>query len=239
MADSIKEQILTAFGNRLAAIRTANQYNSDMGAEVLRSFLPALSSSIVPCIGFAEGVEENTALYSRSQMNILPVRVQGIAAFGDVLAPVMAGRLYADICECVLCEEWTLSFDSGGTSQIVAGDRITGADSGATALVISVSLQSGTWGAGNAAGQLLLRRVSGWFQDNENLNVGVSTNLAAVNGSPTGQGEVELSTGGLADAITFFSGEVHMPDADGQTVGADITFNIRYDLIAGNPYSQE
>lgn len=76
----------------------------------------------------------------------------------------------------------TLSFTSGGTTEIVVGNTITGATSGATGLVRAVVLQSGTWAAGDAAGYLVLANQTGTFTA-ENLNVGASLNVATVAGN--------------------------------------------------------
>lgn len=61
---------------------------------------------------------------------------------------------------------WNVPFSSGGTNQISAGDKIIGATSGATAIVESVLLQSGTWAGGNAAGFFILQEgsLNGTFQ---------------------------------------------------------------------------
>jgi len=238
MTLSIREQIQVSFGTRLANIRTANQYASEMGREVFRAFMPPIDSSLAPCVGYYSDLEENTALYARKEVRVLPVRVQGVAEFGSVAPPVMAERLYADINECVLGDQYALSFDSGGTAEIVAGDLIEGETSGAEGLVISVSLDSGTWAGGDADGTFTLRRVKGLFENNEDLTISAVTGMATVDGTLTGQGPVDLLTGGLADAVTFFSGNLIMPDADGKTVGANIVFYVRYKQIAGNPYSQ-
>lgn len=45
-----------------------------------------------------------------------------------------------------------IPFTSGGTNEVVAGDTIVGATSGATAIVGQVLLQSGSWAGGDAAG---------------------------------------------------------------------------------------
>ena len=237
MPDSIREQIISAFGTQLTSLLIANQYSSDMGAEVLRGHLPPLNSSLCPCIGFHIEEEENTALYSRKDDRVLPIRVQGVAKFGDVLPAVMAEKIYADVNECILSDELTVNYDSGST-EISAGDRITGATSAATGLVISLTLTSGSWGSGNASGALTVRRFTGLFVNNEDLNVGVSSNVATVNGAPTGQSACDLAGGGLVDAITFFSGGVVVAEIDDMTVSANIIFQARYRVMAGNPYSQ-
>lgn len=66
---------------------------------------------------------------------------------------------------------WTLGFITG-VSPIVAGQTLTGATSGATAVVLLDPVTaSGTWGAGNAAGTLVLGNLSGVFQTGETLLV--------------------------------------------------------------------
>ena len=238
MADSIREQILTAFGQRLTSILKTNQYHSDIGENVLRSQLPRINSAVVPAVGYHLDTEENTELYKSKEVNELPIRVQGVEHFGSVLPPIMAEKLYADICECVLSDELTLGFDSGGTTEIHAGDTITGETSAATALVISVTKDSGTWAGGDAAGSFLLRRVVGTFDNNEEITADGSPGLSTVDGTGTWQQRIELSTANLVDAITFVAGEVYMPESDGTTVAALVVFNIKYKTIAGNPYSQ-
>lgn len=79
------------------------------------------------------------------------------------------------------CHEF-VAYTSGGTYEIVAGDTITGATSGATAKVVSLTLTSGTWAGGDAAGVLTVNRRTGTFQA-ENLNVGANTNVATIAGA--------------------------------------------------------
>ena len=238
MADSIREQILTAIGERLVTLRKSNQYNSDLGKQVARSHLPPIDSSLVPCVGYHVEQETNEDLYHRKEVKIMPVRVQGVAAFGSVKPPIMAERIYADICECVLSDQFTLGFDSGGTAEISAGDTITGQTSAAAAMVISISLDSGTWAGGDAAGTFTLRRLKGTFANNEEIKVGAVTGMATVDGTQSGQDSNALAGGGLSDAMTFYTGAITMPEADGSTVGVSIIFNVRYKQISGNPYSQ-
>jgi hypothetical protein len=52
---------------------------------------------------------------------------------------------------------WVVPFSSGGTTEIEAGDEITGATSTAVARVSQVLLMSGTWAGGDAAGFLVLQ----------------------------------------------------------------------------------
>lgn len=79
----------------------------------------------------------------------------------------------------------TLAFTSGGTTEVSVGDTITGATSEATAVVVSVSLSSGSWAGGDAAGNFTIENKSGTFQS-ENLNVGSSSNVATIAADSSG-----------------------------------------------------
>ena len=74
-----------------------------------------------------------------------------------------------------------LSFTSGGTTEIEEGQTITGATSGATAVVTRVALESGSWSAGDAVGRFIFASQVGTFQA-ENIDVGASLNLATIAG---------------------------------------------------------
>ena len=49
-----------------------------------------------------------------------------------------------------------LAFTSGGTRELVPGSTITGAVSGATARIGEITIGTGSWDGGNAAGSFLL-----------------------------------------------------------------------------------
>lgn len=71
---------------------------------------------------------------------------------------------------CYNYKRWRLNYDSGGTTEITANCWIKGATSSALAKVVSVTLSSGTWAGGNAAGYLILDSWNGTaFQDNEKI----------------------------------------------------------------------
>lgn len=104
-----------------------------------------------------------------------------------------------------------LAFTSGGTFEIEEGDTITGATSGATAVITRVMLQSGTWAAGTAAGKLIFASQTGTFQS-ENLNVGLDLNVATIAGNSSA---ITLSVGGR------FSFDYHSFEDDKRIYGAD------------------
>lgn len=80
---------------------------------------------------------------------------------------------------------WVLPFDTGA-KEIHVGQTIKGATSGATAVVTTVEVQSGTWAGGDAAGNLKIMTKTGTFQNNENIII--SGEPSVLNATPTAAG---------------------------------------------------
>lgn len=98
-----------------------------------------------------------------------------------------------------------LSFTSGGTYVISEGDTITGATSGATAVITRVVLESGTFAAGTAAGRLIFASQTGTFQS-EDLDVGANLNVSTITGDSTA---ITLTAGGRYEFdIKNFGGQL-------------------------------
>jgi hypothetical protein len=72
-----------------------------------------------------------------------------------------------------------LAFTSGGVHELLVGDTITGATGGATAVIVAIDLESGSWAGGDAAGDLWINQQSGTFEA-ENLNEGANNNVATI-----------------------------------------------------------
>ncbi len=84
---------------------------------------------------------------------------------------------------CYRYKRWKLNFDAG-TDEIVAGDWIVGATSGAVATVVEVSaLTSGSWAADTAVGYLIIDSMVGTWTNNEKLKVAADATMADVNGA--------------------------------------------------------
>lgn len=71
-----------------------------------------------------------------------------------------------------------LKFD-GGVTAFVEGETINGQTSGATAVVRRIARNSGSLGASNLTGLVVLTNVVGTFQDNENLRQGATVRAVA------------------------------------------------------------
>ena len=76
----------------------------------------------------------------------------------------------------------SVAYTSGGTLPITPGMNLEGASSGATAQVVSVSISSGTFAAGTAAGTLVVDNQSGTFES-ENLDASDQDNIATIGGN--------------------------------------------------------
>ena len=81
----------------------------------------------------------------------------------------------------------TIAFASGGTYEPLPGDTITGATGAATATIIDVEVDTGTWDGGDAAGTITLINQSGAFEA-ENLDIGSNTDVATITGDSSQEG---------------------------------------------------
>jgi hypothetical protein len=239
--NTIREKIILAILAKLAEAITTNQYTLNCGSNVFRcrrNVDPETTVPEVPCFNVWPQSEEVTKEYGKAR-HVMPVRVEGIAEFGTSNPSVIAEQMLGDLIEVMTGIEWTLPYTSGGTYVVKAGDIITGHTSGATGLVTSVTITSGSWAAGTAAGNIKLRRLTKEFQA-ENLDVGTSLNVATISGSITGETPITSTTGGYADSIEYLTGGTDSyPEEGHKTVGASGLFNIGYVTNSGDPYNAE
>jgi len=234
---SIREQIITAIVSRLSIVRQANGFETDCGEHVFRCRRRIDPDSELDAIVVWPKPEAGERVYGTVK-NVMPVQVEGIAAFGGNDPSEVAEQVLADLIEALTGVTWTLPYTGGGTYEVSAGDTVEGADSGATALVQAVSVSTGAWATGDAAGNLTLRRLSGTFEG-ENLNVGAETNVATTTGTVTSQDAETVAAGGLASDIEYAGGGTEeYPDEGETTVGCPALFNVTYEIAAGNPYEQ-
>lgn len=233
MTNTIREQIILAILARVAEILTTNGYNTGCGATVYRA-KKLVDPDSLPLMTVWPGVETKTKQYGKS-VCIMPIKIESLIEFGATNPSVMAEAMLGDIKENILGIEWTLPFTTG-TTEIEVGDTITGATSTATAYVVDVDVSGGTWGGGDAAGNLTLRRKVGTFQA-ESLKVGGGV-VAATTGVITGTSAVENSTNSLAESIEYVEGGTEeYPEDQNLSVGVAATFHITYSTNIGDPYN--
>lgn len=88
-----------------------------------------------------------------------------------------------------------VAYTGGGVREMVPGDVVTGAISGATATVGEVVTSGGTWAGGNDAGDLELFKVNGTFVA-EDLDTGGQANNCTIAAAPVLTHSVVASTAG-------------------------------------------
>lgn len=101
--------------------------------------------------------------------------------FSGIDGSQKAAGLSYSVYDASASGERTVNFTSGGTYEVIPGDTITGATSESTARVVKVTLSSGSWAAGTAAGTFTLDDRFGALQS-ENLNVAGNLNVATIGG---------------------------------------------------------
>ncbi len=128
-----------------------------------------------------------------------------------------------------------LSFTSAGTYEVLEGDVITGATSGATATITRVMLESGSILGGDGVGRFIFASQTGTFQA-ENLNVGANLNVATIAADssaivqlPGGKYEmVRENFGGIAGALRIYG-------ADGVNRGFEFDGTVFAPIDTGMP----
>jgi len=88
--------------------------------------------------------------------------------------------------------ENTIAYTSGGTYEIMPGDTIIGNTGGATGRVIAITLTSGAWADGDAAGTITFDGLTGTFQS-ETLTVLGNSNVATIGGASSATAAADVA----------------------------------------------
>ena len=247
MSDSIRERIITAVEAKLASILTSNGYLTECGANVHRA-RKALDHAELPAVNVIPKAETPSREYGNDAFT-MRLRVEALSVFGTDNPSVIAEQMLADLNECMTGRRWSMAFDSGSWEP-QPGDTVEGATSGATAYVESITLSSGTWAGGDAAGTIYLRRKIGAFtftaavppstpEVNENIDCGAHLNCMTTNGAATYISPETSTCADLADDIRYAGGGAdEYPEAPDTTVGVGADFDITYTTVAGNPFAR-
>lgn len=249
MSDSIREQIISAIETKLAHVRTAKGYLTECGQGVHRA-RKSLDQAELPAISIFPKTESPAREYGNDALT-MRMHIEALCDFSPDTenASEIAEQILADLRECIVGRRWSMAFDSGSWEP-QPGDTITGATSGATGYVESVTLSSGTWSGGDAAGTIYLRRKTGTFvftaavppstpEVNEDINCGAHTNCMTTNGAATYISPETSTCADLADDIRYAGGGVEeYPEPPDTTVGVSADFDITYSTVAGNPFER-
>jgi len=228
---TIREQILTALETELGQLRTANGYYTDVGQKVIRGRYDA-SPDELPAIVLIDNIE--SAARGGSYMELsMPVSVEASMYFGTHNASIEGNKLLGDLLVNMTSTRLTLAFTSG-SRQPRLGQTITGVTSGATAVLETINLSTGSWGGGNAAGTFSIRLPWGEFES-ETLNNEGGETIALTPGTIT----LVPRLSDLVNDIEYQTGGVEIqPDPGENIVKVTAVFTIHYVTLAGNPYKQ-
>lgn len=125
-----------------------------------------------------------------------------------------------------------LAFTAGAV-EIFEGDTVTGATSGATAVVKRVVLTTGDWDDSDAAGKLIFESQTGVFEA-EDLDIGSSTSVATIAGDSNA---ITLAPGGrVSVVIENFAGQLgtlRIYGCDGVNRGFEFDGNVYVPIDTG------
>lgn len=133
--------------------------------------------------------------------------VQGYERYDGRLRPSQAGY-------------WILPYDTG-TAAIAVGATVTNATT-ATGLVVENTIESGTVGAGTAAGFLLLTDVTDGWADNDAIKVGGVTKATASDVSHEGTAAEEENQTYLTAVREYLRGLIQAVPGEGTILGGAI-----------------
>jgi hypothetical protein len=236
MADTIRERIIAAITAKLAEIRTANGYVTELGQHVERA-AANIAAADLPAITLFPRVETSAKEYGK-QICSMPVEIKALKILGTSNASTLGEQMLGDLITCILGAEFTRTFTSGGTYTVKAGDTIVGATSNATGVVVSVALTGGSWAAGTAAGTIRFRSQTGTFQA-EALKVLTNADVATIAGAATAISAKDISGGLLVDDIAYIGGGVEdYPATKDEAVIVTATFTVTYMTTIGDPTTQ-
>jgi hypothetical protein len=238
LADTIREFIIAALVTKLSEIALTNGYYTDCGQDVRRAAY-YFSEADLPGISLFPLSETAAAETVGISSRVMPVQARAVFAHDETNTPSVYGeKVLGDLITCLCGIEKRLAFTSGGTYAVKAGDTVTGATSHATAVVLAVTLTSGSWAGGNAAGTLRMRTQTGTFGA-ENLDVGTNLNVATIAGNSSDYPAKWAATGSTKDQVIYKGGGIDdYPQPDDMVTVVTANFDVHYQTVAASPYTR-
>lgn len=124
---------------------------------------------------------------------------------------------------------YQLEFNTG-TIEIVDGNFVNGATSGASGTVTRVVLETGSWAAGDAQGRLIFASVTGTFSSGENIQISATTRAK----SGGAQSAITLQPNGrLETTVGNFGGATCLYGADGTNMGFEFDGTVYVPIRTG------
>lgn len=230
MADTIREQIICAYMTRLADWTTARGFNHGCGANVFRA-VQYVDQEDMPAAVLLPQAEEVTQQYGQNHCEMM-LKIEALAEIGDTNPSVIQEQLLGDVIKIMTAAPYLcLVFQAGGYINAVAGDigkTVTGVSTGDTGTLISYDNTTRQW--------TILPDSSGDGFDAASEAVTVSGGTGS---GTTGQAAEQVHVTPLVTSIGYASGGPGaIPQGEDTTVAVFAEFRIKYNTLAGDPYSQ-
>lgn len=123
----------------------------------------------------------------------------------------------------VCCE--SLDYTSGGTHELVVGDTVTGETGGATGYIEHITLTSGTWAGGDAAGTIYLTTRNATAFQAETLKDNGNLNCASIGGASS------------KNAVVIYSFVYHHEGTSEQLVYSDSKIAYEFTSLGASDWS--
>lgn len=234
---TIREQILQLIKTELAKILTSNGYHTNIGLHTVRGRYDLFPSELPAVVMIAN--QDSAEPRLAHNINSIPLTVEGFKTYPNAVddysdrAAHDAEAILGDILTCILAPRITLDFSSGSREPSL-GTTITGSSSGATAILESITLSSGSWAAGTAAGTFSCRLPWLDFATETLLNSANET-LASTTGTMT----LIPPFSNLINHIEYQRGGIEpLPDPGEDILKVSAHFAVHYATLFGNPYKQ-
>lgn len=228
---TIREQVISALATELANIRIANGYHTDIGQNIVRGRYDLWPAEL-PAIVLIADTESVVRRDSHVELSI-PVNLEAFVHFGTHNSAIESEKVLGDLLVNMLSTRLMVAF-TNGSREPQLGRTLTGATSGATAILESITLSSGAWASGTAAGTFSVRMPHGDFESEILKNEGNET-IAQTDGTIT----LMPRLSDLVNDIEYQNGGIDiLPDPGENIVKTVATFTVHYVTLTGNPYQQ-
>lgn len=234
---TIRETILQLIKAELAKITTTNGYNTNIGLNPVRGRYDLFPAELPAVVMIAN--QDTAEMRLGHGVHSIPLVIAGFRKFPNALTDYSdraahdSEAILGDIKTCILAPRITLAFATGAREPSI-GSTLIGATSGATAILESISLTSGSWAGGDAAGTFSLRLPWLDYTTELVLNTGGET-LASTTGAMT----LIPPFSDLLNDIEYQRGGIDpLPDPGEDIIKVTASFTVIYATLAGNPYKQ-
>ncbi len=230
MADTIREQIITAYVTRLSDWTTARGFNVGCGANVFRA-VQNVDPGALPAVVINPRSETVNHRYGVNHCEMI-LQINAFATIGTTNPSVVQERLLGDAITLMMSAPYlTLTFVAAGYTSAVAGDigkTVTGTTTGDTGTLLSYN---------NGARQWIIKpdAASDEFDNGtEAVTIASGTGVGTL-----AQEGIETHVTRLIEGIAYTNGGPAQVPVEEDTITAVFAeFTVKYNTLAGNPYSQ-